>query len=846
MLRHDELNNHQKIAMNPRTRPAFPGRADARPRHRTLNADRFTPQRRPLSRWVSLTVALLCGAPLAAYAGGALPSGGRFIAGRGSISSNGRSVTIGQTTSRGVIDWTQFSIGKGNRVNFENGSGATLNRITGGDPSVILGALSATGSVYLINPQGIVIGRSGAVTTGGRFVASTLDTCSCAFMKGHPSDFHGDSHALVVNLGHIGSTGGDVALIARDTVVNAGRIDAPHGTAELATGADVLLQDSANSRQVFVRAGSGGTVINAGAIDAAQVSLQAADGNVFALAGKHAAIRANGTTMRDGHVWLVADTGNVVLDGGISATNANGDGGTVDTNAGTLELGTGGDTRVKAAQWNVTTPEFTIERSAARTFKRSLDAGTSINVTTTGGSGASLANGGNGDIEVASNISWRGPASLTLAAYRSIKVDAGSTIKNSGAGNVTLRADATAIDNGGSVTNDGTIDWSHSRGFVRAFYDINGAYHPGTLKRNAAWTSTPDSGIVTQITGYKLVNSADDLKTVGYDLGGNYAAGKDFDATPENTGVFIPIGNIDNPFMGQFDGLGHRIGVPIADAWHDHPPSGEDPYRGIGLFGVIGSSGVVRDIDVGAGTGGFVAPPSAVGILAGINYGTIVDAHSQGSLGMDDFGYAGSVGGLVGLNYGTIARSSSTAYLQTSGLAGGLVGANEQGATIRQSYATGDVMGTWSSPGVGGLAGGNAGLISQSYATGNATWEPHSCYPYMGCGTTSPGGLVSRNDGTITESFATGNEHFDVDPTQVGGIAGQNNGTIGGNVYWNKETSSAPAAVAWGAQPPLSSGLTRAQMTVPASFAGFDFGADGVWKMPAGATHPVLWWETGR
>lgn len=817
----------------------FLGRTGTPPRADTLHSDRSMFTRRPLSQWAPVAVALACGAPLAAYAGGELPSGGHFIAGSGSIASSGRTVNIAQSTSRGVIDWTRFSIGKGNRVNFDNGNGATLNRVTGGDPSIILGALSATGSVYLINPQGIVIGRSGTVTTGGRFVASTLDTCSCAFMKGHASDFHGDSHALVVNLGHIGSTGGDVALIARDTVINAGRIDAPNGTAELAAGADVLLQDASNSRQVFVRTGSGGTVVNAGVIEAAQASLQAADGNVFALAGRHSAIRADGTAKRDGHVWLVADKGNVMLDGNIAAANADGSGGTVDTNAGRLQFGASGKTRVKAAQWNITTPSLTIGRPAARAFQRSLDAGTSIAV------GATGADSADGDIEVASNLSWRGPASLTLGAYRSVTIDSGSKIRNRGSGSLTLRADSSAIDNGGSVTNDGVIDWSRSTGTVTALYDMNGSYSPGTQKVNAAWTSAPDSGVVAQITGYKLVNSAEDFADVSHDLAGNYAVGKDFTA-PTDDGRFIPMGNVDNPFTGQFYGQGHTIGVPVGSAYDDHEPSSVDPFRGIGLFGVIGTTGVVRDITVSSATDEFVAPPSAVGILAGVNYGTIVDAHSVGSLGIHDFGYAGPVGGLVGLNYGKIARSSSTASVKAPSMSGGLVGSNAAGGTIRQSYATGDVLGTWSSPGAGGLAGFNGGTIVQSYATGDVTYEPHMCAPGWGCGSTSAGGLVSRNDGTISESFATGNADFERDPTQVGGIVAVNNGSIADNVYWDKDTSLAAAGVAWGTSTPAASGLTTAQMTDRSSFVGFDFGPNGAWAMPVGATHPVLWWETNR
>src|SRR5690348_9594719 len=96
---------------------------------------------------------------------GVLPNGGHFVAGSGSIGGTANSMTIDQTTSRGVIDWNSFSIGSGSRVAFHNGNGATLNRVTGGDASAIYGTLSATGSVYLVNPQGILIGPKGEVTT---------------------------------------------------------------------------------------------------------------------------------------------------------------------------------------------------------------------------------------------------------------------------------------------------------------------------------------------------------------------------------------------------------------------------------------------------------------------------------------------------------------------------------------------------------------------------------------------------------------------------------------------------------------------------------------------------------
>jgi hypothetical protein len=112
---------------------------------------------------------------------------------------------------------------------------------------------------------------------------------------------------------------------------------------------------------------------------------------------------------------------------------------------------------------------------------------------------------------------------------------AAAKLKNTGRGNLTPRADAAAIDNGGSVTNNGTVDRSASRGIVSAFYDINGSYKPGKLRANASWTSPSYSGLVRQITGYKLVNSLTDLEKVSTDLGGIYSLGKDIDGVRRST-----------------------------------------------------------------------------------------------------------------------------------------------------------------------------------------------------------------------------------------------------------------------------------------------------------------------
>ena len=862
-----------------------------------------------LASLTPISVAVSLCLPAVALAAGPLPQGGQFAAGTGSISGTTTSLTINQTSNRGVIDWNSFSIGGGNHVSINNGTGATLNRVTGATASSILGTLSATGSVYLINPQGIVIGSSGVISTGGRFVASTLDTDNAAFMNGSALTFSGPSGTptgTVANLGKIATSGGDVFLIANKEVDNVGSISAPKGTVEIAAAQQVLLQDSTQSQQVLVQKGSIGTVVNRGVVEAAQISLQAADGNIYALAGNHAVLRATGTATRDGHVWLVADTGRVWLDGPVEATNANGSGGTVDTTAARLRIA--GGPAVQAKQWNITMPSFTIDSIAAPVFQNNLNAGTSINLQTSGAGGTT------GDIDVASSIHWNSAASLTLGAYHSLTIEAAALLKNTGSGNLTLRADSQAIDNGGSIINKGTVDWSACGGIVSLFHDMNGTYTPGRLLANPSWTAPPGSGLLTQITSYKLVNFYSDLEHVNDDLAGNYALGRDIDASRSSNGSYVPIGGGDIAFTGQFDGQGHTITALTIQ--------GTGPQI-VGMFGTVGSGAVVRDLNVNGNVSMGLDPQdnwedAIEGILAGMNQGTLLRVNTSGSIwDVQSTQNVAIAGGLVGVNVGTIERSSSSAIVN-SGSAGGLVGEND--GLIDQSHASGQVQGATAvvitATGPGGLVSDNHGTITQSYATGTVVPECNdsacgnaaglvydNVYGVIGqsfatgtvdagrCGANSCGmgaGLVFDNiSAKITESYATGTVLANgcVSPSNCGsaaglvydnnngliaqsfatglvlgatvqsptgpqrqsyGITADNEGVIGSDVYWNTQTTGTTIGAGLGTPIPAGNGLTTAQMSNPANFSGWNFGAGGDWVLPTGGNHPVLRWQLAR
>ena len=117
-----------------------------------------------------------------------LPTGGEFVSGTVSISSDASSdsgkngvMDIKQNVDNAVIKWNDFSIGANAQVNFsKNGGGAfnTLNYVTGSNMSQIYGKLNAKdGNIYLVNPNGVQIGNSAEINVGSLYVSNAnLDT----------------------------------------------------------------------------------------------------------------------------------------------------------------------------------------------------------------------------------------------------------------------------------------------------------------------------------------------------------------------------------------------------------------------------------------------------------------------------------------------------------------------------------------------------------------------------------------------------------------------------------------------------------------------------------------------
>jgi filamentous hemagglutinin family protein len=92
-------------------------------------------------------------------------------------------VTVKQTAKKAILSWDSFNVGAQTTLNFDQSQGAqkdglndwvALNRVSANaSPSQIMGKIKADGSIYLINPNGIVFGAGSQVNVHS-LIASSL------------------------------------------------------------------------------------------------------------------------------------------------------------------------------------------------------------------------------------------------------------------------------------------------------------------------------------------------------------------------------------------------------------------------------------------------------------------------------------------------------------------------------------------------------------------------------------------------------------------------------------------------------------------------------------------------
>ena len=213
-----------------------------------------------------------------------------------------------------------------------------------------------------------------------------------------------------------------------------------------------------------------------------------------------------------------------------------------------------------------------------------------------------------------------------------------------------------------------------------------------------------------------LISTAEQMQEIGAneaDWDKHFLLTADIDLEAYTGASYNIIGNMTDKFIGVFDGGGNNVSN------FTYSSSSQD-Y--VGLFGVVGSGGLVRDLGV-----------------VGVNINT-----GQGN-------YAG---GLAGASYGDISSCFVSGSVAGGNRIGGFVGGNGNGAEISNCYCACSVGGYNE---VGGFVGASDGAITKCYSIGTIN------------GNLSIGGFAGYNySGSYMGSFW--NNETNPDLTGVGNI----------------------------------------------------------------------------
>jgi len=274
----------------------------------------------------------------------AAPEGGNVVAGQAAISKpTALTTSVLQSSQSAIINWKDFSIDVNELVKFlqPNADAVALNRVTGVDPSSILGELIANGRVFLVNPNGILFGPHSKVDVGS-LIATTFSLEEGDFLAGkyNFTQKPGAKPTFVVNQGQIKVAKNGAAFLVASGVKNEGLIIAHLGTVVLGSGGklkvdfrgDGLITYSvegkvlesvigSNGKPLSDSVGNSGTITNPGGTVA--LTGDAAREVATSVVNQEGLIEAQSLTKRDGKLLLEARSDGAVANSGtLSASGA--------------------------------------------------------------------------------------------------------------------------------------------------------------------------------------------------------------------------------------------------------------------------------------------------------------------------------------------------------------------------------------------------------------------------------------------------------------------------------------------------------------------------------------------
>jgi filamentous hemagglutinin family protein len=225
----------------------------------------------------------------------------------------------------------QFNVGDNRGVYFTNPIGVEniLTRVTGGNPSTILGRLGVLGgaNLFLLNPNGIVFGPNASLDVQGAFVASTASAIelgngkfsatepeTSTLLAVQPGALFLDALATISNQGNLAA--GQSIQLQAGSISSTGQLTAPDISVQALAGNATVLSVAAQTAHL-----SATTDLFAGNVSAGTANLVAGgDLAVQTITAQTATLSARNTLTAQN---VNATTANLTTDGALAAQTVN-------------------------------------------------------------------------------------------------------------------------------------------------------------------------------------------------------------------------------------------------------------------------------------------------------------------------------------------------------------------------------------------------------------------------------------------------------------------------------------------------------------------------------------------
>lgn len=748
------------------------------------------PHRRRLLAGTALGLAMAAAPP-----GLANPGTGTVITGQVDISrTDTNNMVITQTGERGIINWDQFSIDKGQTVRFihDKSSDVTLNRIQGSDRSIIDGKLDANGRIFLINPNGVLFGPDASINVHS-LVVTTADITDDNFMAGK---YVFDTPGTIVDAGirnegtiTIADTG--LAALMAPSVTNAKMIAAKvstggGGTVALGAGQTFVVDFQGDGLFGFeVTQGVDAqnfTATRPAALIANSGTIQADGGTVLLTATQAAAIvdnaisigglvQANSVTTREGRIQLQAGTGDISVTGTIRALGdqVGEQGGTVTMAGDSLTMlsdglvdvtGSAGGGVITAGTTSITAPADTLRTIDLQAGSIIRSNGTNSAMAGQVSLSATQSIASHGAIVLRSNAGPGGSLTLTAPA---VTLGSNLTLLDTEVlfnGAVTLASDVIITTGSGAVTFAGTVDGAqalnvNASGVTRFDQAVGGATPLQTLRTDSPGTTRladvattgqqlyRDGTVTLAGTRYTTVgNSFTTFADTRLEAAANN--GTPGGVTIATSGGAITLGQVTGNARALF--LGAGSGNILLSG-----------FSGLSQFNMVGTGARTLNGGTYSFSAGGVQDLGDVGIQGTVDFG---QSTRLGAVTLSDTAQIGS-----GAHTLTIASLAGARDLTLTGSAGGSI-LVEGAANVASLTTTGP-------------AGFNITLAGSGSTSGKGSFA-HAGQLAITKGFTFTGGAdFTGMAGTVTlaGTIATTNQALNLGPVTLGGDTTLTTGT---------------------------------------------------------------------